>query len=103
MICFRIFLNFLHARMHAHAHTQEMALNIFVSDAYLFFPAFSFHMAIAVFRPALFLFVRPPAACQAPAPDVSATLTLAGRPIPSGQGVSGGLRERSSRSWIDMA
>jgi hypothetical protein len=82
-----------------------MALNIFESDAYLFFPAFSFHMTIALFRPALFLFVRPAATGQDPSPDVSATLTLADRPImiPSARGVSGGLRERSGSSWIDVA
>ncbi len=81
-----------------------MVLNIFVSDAYLFFTGFSFHMAIALFRPALFLFVRPAAASQAPAPGVSAILTLAGGPImiPSAR-MSGGLRERSGSSWIDMA
>ena len=63
--------------------TQEMALNIFVEDALLFFPCIAIHLVLALARPAIFLYTRLPA--QSAPVMVSATLLVPGgsaRPVP---------------------
>ena len=47
---------------------QEIALNVFVSDALLFFPTIALHFALAFARPALFLLRCPDAATVATGP-----------------------------------
>jgi hypothetical protein len=54
--------------------TQEIAINIFVSDAYIFFPAFAVHFAFALYRPAVFLFR--PVSKAPPSPSVRVTASV---------------------------
>jgi hypothetical protein len=75
---------------------QETALNIFVSDALLFFPAFAIHLALALTRPAIFLLhcsqvdAHNPAASPGSAAPTARCLPTCQPPSATAAGGSGG-------------